>query len=451
MSPRPATACIIGAGSSGIAAAQVLHAEGIPFDYFEMGSEVGGNWRYDNDNGVSSAYRSLHINTSRAAMEYAAYPMSASLPDYPNHWQIAQYFDDFVDHFGLRDAITFRTEVTKVEQAPGGGWDVAVRPRDDARAVATRHYDHVLVANGHHWDPRWPEPSFPGSERFPGEQLHAHYYRTPEVFAGKRVVVLGIGNSATDIAVEASRHARETYLAMRRGAWILPKYLFGTPTDHLSDSPLARGPLALQKLAMRTMLRIAVGRMTDYGLPQPDHDVLEAHPTVSSDLLSRLGHGDLTVKPTISRFDGSRVVFADGTGVEADVVVYCTGYKVTFPFLDESVLATDDNHVDLYRRVVPPDRPGLWFIGLVQPLGAVMPLAEAQAHWVADLITGRVSLPPRAEMRAQIAAYDAALRKRFVASKRHTLEVDFHAYRAELEKERRTRAVSTPVVAASRP
>ena len=124
------------------------------------------------------------------------------------------------------------------------------------------------------------------------------------------------------------------------------------------------------------------------------------------------------------------------------MVVYCTGYKVTFPFLDESVLAADDNHVDLYRRVVPPDRPGLWFIGLVQPLGAVMPLAEAQAHWVADLINGRVTLPPRAEMRAQIAAYDQAVRKRFVASKRHTIEVDFHAYRSELEKERRTRSVS---------
>ena len=434
-----ATACIIGAGSSGITAAQVLQANGIDFDCFEMGSEVGGNWRYDNDNGVSSAYRSLHINTSRAAMEYAAYPMSDDLPDYPSHWQIAAYFDDFVRHFGLRDKITFRTEVTKVVPAPGGGYDVTVRAREDAREAVTRHYDHVLVANGHHWDPRWPEPGFPGSDTFPGEQLHAHYYRTPDVFAGKRVVVLGIGNSATDIAVESSRTARETVLAMRRGAWIIPKFLFGMPADHLTNSPLARGPLALQKLGMRTMLRVAVGKMTDYGLPEPDHDILEAHPTVSDDLLSRLGHGDITVKPTITRFDGPTVHFADGSTVEADVVVYCTGYKISFPFLDDTVVRADDNHVDLYRRVVAPDRPGLYFLGLVQPLGAVMPLAEAQALWVADLITGRVTLPSVAEMRAQIAAYDAALRKRFVASKRHTIEVDFHAYRAELEKERRTR------------
>jgi dimethylaniline monooxygenase (N-oxide forming) len=437
-----ATVCVIGAGSSGITALQVLRANGIDVDCFEMGSGVGGNWRYGNDNGVSSAYRSLHVNTSREAMQFAAYPMPDDTPDYPNHWQIAAYFDDFVDHFGLRDAIAFRTEVTKVQPVEDGGYDVTVRSRDAGREAVTRHYAHVLVANGHHWDPRWPEPSFPGSEKFPGEQIHAHYYRTPEVFDGKRVVVLGIGNSATDIAVEASRTAKATYLAMRRGAWVFPKFLFGMPTDHLTDSPLARGPFRIQKLGMRTMLRIAVGKMTDYGLPEPDHDVLEAHPTVSDDLLSRLGHGDITVKPSISRFDGSVVGFTDGSSAEADVVVYCTGYKVTFPFLDDTVVRTVDNHIDLYRRVVAPDRPGLYFIGLLQPIGAIMPLAEAQAHWVADLITGRVTLPSYAEMRGQIASYDAALRKRFVASKRHTIEVDFHAYRAELAKERKARRVS---------
>jgi dimethylaniline monooxygenase (N-oxide forming) len=434
-------ACIVGAGSSGISAAQALAEAGIDFDCFEMGSGVGGNWRYDNDNGVSSAYRSLHVNTSREATEYAAYPMPASYPDYPSHWQIADYLDDFVDHFDLREQITFRTEVTKVEPSPGGGYDVTTRSRDNARTATTGHYDHVLVANGHHWDPRWPEPAFPGSEDFPGEQIHAHYYRTPELFAGRRVVVLGIGNSACDIAVEASRHARSTTLAMRRGAWVIPKYLFGMPTDHLTDSPLARGPVRLQKLGMRTMLRVAVGKMTDYGLPKPDHDVLEAHPTVSDDLLSRLGHGEITVKPSISRFEGSTVRFTDGSSAEADVVVYCTGYKVTFPFLDEAVVGADDNHIDLYRRVVPPDRPGLYFIGLVQPIGAVMPLAEAQAHWVADLIRGRASLPSPDEMRRQVASYDEALRKRFVASKRHTIEVDFHAYKAELARERKDRQV----------
>ena len=430
--------CIIGAGASGITAAQVLAAKGIDFDCFEMGSGVGGNWRYDNDNGVSSAYRSLHINTSRTAMEYAAYPMPEDYPDYPSHWQIAAYFDDFVDHFGLRERIAFRTEVVKVVSTDGG-YDVTTRAVDGSGEAETRHYEHVVVANGHHWDPRWPEPSFPGSETFPGTQMHAHYYRTPDVFEDRRVVVLGIGNSATDIAVESSRVADETYLAMRRGAHVLPKYLFGVPTDHLTSSPLARGPLPMQKLGMKAMLRLAVGRMTDYGLPEPDHDVLEAHPTISADLLTRLGHGDITVKPNIDRFEGSKVFFTDGSGVEADVVVYCTGYRVSFPFLEETVVRAEDNHVDLYRRVVAPEYPGLYFIGLIQPLGAVMPLAEEQSHWVAELIAGEVTLPSVPEMRAQIEAYDAAVRKRYVASKRHTIQVDTHTYRGELRRERRTR------------
>jgi dimethylaniline monooxygenase (N-oxide forming) len=432
---REAQVCIIGAGSSGITVAQALAARGVRFDWFEAGSSIGGNWRYGNDNEMSSAYESLHINTSRQMMEYAAYPMPDSLPDYPGHRQIAQYFDDYVDHFGLRDSITFRTEVTKVTPTDGG-YTVTVRSRDGGEPE-TRSYREVVVANGHHWDPRWPEPSFPGASTFPGEQLHAHYYRTPEPLVGKRVLVLGIGNSACDIAVESTRVARSTDLAMRRGAHILPKYMFGVPTDRLTDSPLVHMPLKVQQTIMSGLLRLSLGKVTDYGLPEPDHAVLHAHPTVSQDLLNRLGHGDITVRPTIDRFEGSKVFFADGGSGEYDVVVYCTGYKVSFPFLGDEVVRAEDNHVELYRRVVHPDHPGLYFVGLIQPLGAIMPLAEAQAAWIGDLVTGVGALPSVGEMRAQIASYDERLRHRFVASKRHTMEVDFQAYRAEIAKERK--------------
>jgi thioredoxin reductase len=430
--------CIVGAGSSGIAAAQVLQARGVDFDCFELGSEVGGNWRYGNDNGLSSAYRSLHINTSRQLMEYASFPMPDSLPDYPSHWQIAEYFDDYVDHFGFRDRIRFRTEVTSVVPVDrgAGGYDVTVRPLDGGEP-ATCHYDDVIVANGHHWDPRWPEPGFPGSESFPGEQVHAHHYRTPDLLVDKRVLVLGIGNSAVDIAVESSRVAARTSLAMRRGAHIVPKYMLGIPTDHLTDSALARGPLKLQQWSMAVLLRLTQGKVTDYGLPQPDHAVLHAHPTVSQDLLNRLGHGDLDVRPNIERFEGSRVFFTDGSSDDYDVVIYCTGYRVSFPFLDDQVVQVDGNRVELYRRVVDPDHPGLYFIGLIQPLGAIMPLAEAQAEWVGDLVTGVGALPSPSEMRCEIASYEESLRRRYVASKRHTIEVDFHAYRAEIARERK--------------
>jgi Flavin-binding monooxygenase-like len=186
----------------------VLAERGIEFDCFERGSAVGGNWRYENDNGMSSAYRSLHINTSRRQMEYAAYPMPDDYPDYPHHTQIAAYFDDYVDHFGLRDRIRFLTTVTSVEPAPDGGWKVDTE--DGAGGV----YGAVLVANGHHWNPRWPEPPFPGE--FDGLQIHAHDYRTADGCEGRNVLVLGIGNSACDIAVEISRVSAMTYLAMRR-------------------------------------------------------------------------------------------------------------------------------------------------------------------------------------------------------------------------------------------
>jgi dimethylaniline monooxygenase (N-oxide forming) len=427
--------CIIGAGSSGIASCQVLQARGIAYDCFEAGSEIGGNWRYLNDNEMSSAYRSLHINTSRTVMEYATFPMPGDLPDYPNHFQIAAYFDSYVDHFGFRDTITFRTEVVRVEPVDSG-WNATTRHRDTGE-TRTGRYAAVLVANGHHWDPRYPEPPFPGAATFTGDQAHSHYYKVPDPYAGRRVLVLGIGNSATDIAVETSWVSGRTFLAMRRGAHVVPKYFFGQPFDRLAKTPLARTPLWFQRLTLRLMLRIVQGRMTDYGLPQPDHKVLSAHPTVSADLLTRLGHGDITVKPNVERLDGDKVWFLDGTAERIDAIIYCTGYRISFPFLDPSVVSAPDNRVELFHRVVEPRHPGLYFIGLVQPLGAIMPLAEAQSEWVADLLERRAQLPSTAEMRKEIADYQRRTARRYLASKRHTIEVDFLAHLCELERERK--------------
>lgn len=429
---------MIGAGSSGIAACQVLNARGIAFDCLEKGSEVGGNWRYENDNGMSSAYRSLHINTSRGLMAYATYPMPDDYPDYPNHFQIARYFDDYVDHFGLREKICFGAEVKSVVPVEGE-WEVAVEDAD-GRSVTSR-YRAVLVANGHHWNPRWPEPAFPGAEEFEGEQIHVHHYREPEVLQGKRVLVLGIGNSATDIAVESSRIAEKTFLAMRRGAYVMPKYLNGKPTDEAASKVLTMMPLPVQRFVLSRMLGMTAGDMTAYGLPQPDHKLLEAHPTVSAELLSRLGHGDIAVRPNIDRFAGGRTVrFADGSEEEVDLVVYCTGYKITFPFFEENVVSAADNRLSLYRRVASVEHPGLYFIGFIQPLGAIMPLAEAQAEWVADLLGGRGTLPSPTEMRTEIASSETKMRKRYVASKRHTIQVDFQPYLRELKRERKRAA-----------
>ncbi len=429
--------CIIGAGSSGIVAAQVLDARGIPFEIFEKGSFIGGNWRYENDNGMSSAYRSLHINTSRRVMAYKTFPMPDHYPDYPDHFQMAAYFDEYVDHFGLREKVRFRTEVLDAKPVEGE-WEVTV---EGPEGRETNRYRALLVANGHHWDPRWPEPPFPGSEEFEGEQIHAHHYREPDILRGKRVLVLGIGNSATDIAVEASRIADATFIAMRRGAYVIPKYINGKPIDELSNPITSMLPLSVQRFFAARALGVAAGQMTTYGLPKPDHKLFEAHPTVSSELLPRLGHGDITVKPNIDRFSGGRTVrFTDGSEEEIDLVVYCTGYKITFPFFAPEVFAAPDNRMPLYRRVVAVDRPGLYFIGFIQPLGPIMPLAEAQSEWIADLLGERAVLPPAAEMRKAMDEEEAKQRRRFVTSKRHTVEVDFYPYLREIRHERKRAA-----------
>ena len=425
---------MIGAGSSGITACQNLDERGVGFSCFEKGSDVGGIWRYRNDNGMSAAYRSLHINTSREMMEYSAFPMPVDYPDYPGHAEIAAYFEDFVDHFGLRDRIEFNTEVVSVEPVESG-WMVTVEGPEGRR---TESFTDVMVCNGHHWNPRWPEPAFPGADGFTGEQIHSHDYKTPEILEGKTVLILGIGNSATDIAVESSRVADRTLLAMRRGAWIVPKYIFGIPTDRLTTfAPMTRMPLGVQSAMMRLTLRLTQGRITDSGLPMPDHRPLHAHPTVSDELLGRLGHGDITVKPNIDRFEGGTVFFEDGSSEDVDVVIFCTGYRITFPFLDSSVIDVTDNQVELYKRVVPVDSPGLYFIGLVQPLGPIMPLAEAQASWVADLIAGAGALPDRSEMARDIALERSAMDRRYVSSKRHTIQVDFDRYLRTIGRERR--------------
>jgi len=438
--PTDAKACIIGAGSSGIVAAQVLGARGLPYEIFEKGSQIGGNWRYENDNGMSSAYRSLHINTSRRVMAYKTLPMPDHYPDYPDHFQMAAYFDEFADHFGLREKIRFNTEVLRAEPVEGGsgGWDVTVRGPDGEE---TNRYRALLVANGHHWDPRWPEPAFPGSGDFEGEQIHVHNYREPDVLEGKRVLVLGIGNSATDVAVESSRIADATLIATRRGAWVLPKYINGKPIDETLNPITGLAPIPLQRFVTKRALQIAVGTPETYGLPKPDHKLFEAHPTVSSELLPRLGHGDITAKPNIERYEGGRTVrFVDGSREEIDLVVYCTGYKITFPFFDPQVFSAPDNRMPLYRRVASVERPNLYFIGFIQPLGPIMPLAEAQSEWIADLLAGRTLLPAAAEMRREIEAEEARQAKRFVASKRHTVEVDFYPYLREIRRERKRAA-----------
>ena len=431
--------CIIGGGSSGIAAAKILSERGVPFDCFEKGSGIGGLWRFDNNSESSSAYKSLHINTSRDTMAYSDFPMPEGLCHFPHHTEILKYFESYVDHFGFRDKLTFDTAVEHVEPLEGCGWEVTLQPKDGERF--TRQYRAVLVANGHHTKPRLPE--FPG--KFDGEQIHSHFYREPSVFAGKRVLVLGLGNSSCDIACELARISDKTFMATRRGAHIIPKYMFGFAMDRILPPWCWRYlPFRVLQFLFALGLWGSRGNVVDYGLPKPQHRVLQEHPTISPDLLNLLGHGDITVKPNIKELCGSKVRFTDDSEEEIDVIIYSTGYQICFPFLDQEILDPEGNEVPLYRNVVHPDHPGLYFIGLVQPWGAIMPLAEVQCEWAADLLEHKSGLPDKEQMLREIGRDREKMAKRYTKSNRHTIQVDFFPYFDLVTRERKRKPSSVP-------
>jgi hypothetical protein len=422
--------CIIGAGSSGLVAAKIFHQRGIPFDCYDLSSGIGGLWRYNNDNEMSSAYRSLHINSSRHEMAFSDYPMPSEFPDFPHHSQILRYFENYVDHFNIREKITFRTRVEKV-QPTYPGYRVTVSDRHGQR---TMDYGSVIVANGHHWCPRHVE--FPGD--FHGKALHSHYYKTPEELVDKRVLVIGIGNSGCDIACESSRVSKKTILSTRRGAHIIPKYIFGKPLDRVCPPFIWNWlPLVVFQRLFGFALYLTRGRLSRYGLPKPAHRILEEHPTVSSDLLNLIGHGRVHVKPNVKEFAGDVVRFADGSEETVDVVIHATGYQIKFPFLDVDIMSPEANEVRLFRRVVHPTMPGLYFVGLVQPWGPLMPLSEAQSEWIADLVEGTATLPTVDEMERAIDRERQKMRRRYTDSVRHTIQVDFHPYLAELKHARK--------------
>lgn len=415
----PERVCIIGAGSSGVTVAKALKQRGVAFDCFEAGSDIGGMWRYENDNGASSAYSSLHIDTSRRNLGYADFPIPEHLPDFLSHRQFLAYLESYADAFGIRPLVTFRTKVEDV-RPDGGGWAVRLSNGE------TRRYRAVIVASGHLWDPRWP--TFAGA--FDGQVAHSHHYRVPQPYQGQDVLVVGLGNSAVDIAVDLCRTARHVTLSTRRGAWIMPKYLMGRPVDQWSGF-LARRlklPTRVTRMIMARLIRLAQGDQRRFGLKRPDHPMWREHATLSQDLLPAIGHGRISVKPNISRLDGSEVVFEDTSRARFDAIVYATGYRTTFPFLDAGVFDADGQAGLLYRRMLALEQPGLYFAGLVQPVGPTIPLVEIQGQWLAAVLAGAVALPsPRVQWQ-EVEAHRERQRATYVGSERYALEVDFRSY-----------------------
>ncbi|MFB6790628.1 flavin-containing monooxygenase [Streptomyces olivaceus] len=425
--------CVIGAGLSGLAVAHALKERGISFVCLEKAPDVGGIWRQPGAGERGPGYLSLHLNTAKQLTGYADFPMPSSYPLYPRHSQFAAYLRSFAEWAGLLGHVELRTEAVSVRQDADGGWTVVSRDADGAEA--SRRFEQVVVASGHHTDPALPDPLPAGADSFTGTILHSLDYRDGGDFDGRRVVVVGLGASAVDIAADLSRHAEQTLLSVRRGLHIVPKQLFGMSVDEIAEAPWwTEMSFAEQRRWVEQALLVARGRLGDYGLPEPDHPVFSSATTLSDEILSRIRHGAVTPKPAIGSFDGDRVVFTDGTSVTADAVVYCTGFRMTFPFLPAGCPVAADGSVELYRRVVPAGRPGLYFVGLVRPVGSITRLVEAQAQWVARLVDGEAELPAAGEMREEIAAYLTGIVQRYGRAPGASVQVDVGPYLAEFRE-----------------
>ncbi|MFF4027859.1 MULTISPECIES: flavin-containing monooxygenase [Nocardia] len=422
---QPRTA-VIGAGISGLTAGKMLGDYGVPYVCFESSDRVGGNWAFGNPNGHSSAYRSLHIDTSKHQLSFRDFPMPEEFPDFPHHTQIKQYLDDYCAAFDLYRSIEFGNGVEHARRLPGGGWELRTQRNE------VRHFDFLVVANGHHWDPRYPE--FPGE--FTGRTMHAHHYidpRTPMDFSDQRILVVGLGNSAADIAVELSSKAlgNKLTLSTRSGAWIVPKYIAGKPADkYYRTSPYI--PFSWQRKIAQWGQPLTAGRPENYGLPTPNHKFFEAHPTQSVELPLRLGSGDVIPKPNIDRFDGATVHFADGTADDFDIIIYATGYNITFPFFDPEFISAPDNKIDLYKRMFLPGIEDLAFAGFAQSTPTLFPFVECQARLIGAYAVGRYRLPSADEMRRVIVAEQQHYTGHMVPSARHTQQVDYFLYEHDM-------------------
>ncbi len=420
-SPR---VCVIGAGPSGLAAIKNLQEQGVKnITVFEKNNQIGGNWIYDEENEHSSIYETTHIISSKRWSEFEDFPMPHHYPDYPSHRLVLDYFQSYAEHFNLIKYIRFNTQVLNAVPINHNQWKIVF---ENEQGTGEEYFDYLLVANGHHWDPVLPE--YPGE--FSGQILHSHQYKKASVFKGQRVLVVGGGNSACDIAVEIARISPKTCISMRRGYHIFPKFVFGKPTDD-AVAKIRWMPSWLRQKILSFFARILQGRYAKYKLMKPDCGPLEIHPTINTELLYFIRHGEIFPRPGMTHFEGKRVYFTDGKSEEFDTIIFATGYKISFPFLDKVVADfSNSTKIPLYRKMIHPNFDTLYFIGLCQPQGCIWPLADYQSKIAARIIMGTLERPGNLHEKIELEMNRPHYR--FKSHIRHALEVDYHKFRREL-------------------
>ena len=377
--------CVIGAGPSGITAAKNLLDEGLKVTVFDAGREVGGNWVFTEDEGHSSVFETTHIISSRALSQYDDFPMPEDYPDYPSHRQLAAYFQAYAKHFDLYEHIRFGTLVKHCVRMQDGRWEVETETEGRREKQV---FDALCVCNGHHWQPRMPQ--YPGN--FSGRFMHSHQVKRFADFRGQRVLVIGGGNSACDVAVESSRVAASVEMSWRRGYWIVPKFMMGQPADTFSQR-IHWLPRWLWRRLSALSLRIRNGRNGQYGLPEPEGPIGSHHPTINEDLFYTIRHGKIRPRADIERLEGAEVGFKDGSSGTYDTIIACTGYVIAHPFFDKSFIDYSEGEVKLWLKMLHPSIDNLYFIGLFQPLGCIWPGSELQSRIMARHLSGRWKRP----------------------------------------------------------
>lgn len=410
--------CIIGAGPAGLVQARAFRAKGVEFDVYERHREVGGLW--DIANAGSPLYESAHFISSRTQSGFLGFPMPDAYPDYPRHDQILAYLRAFADAYDLRRHVRFETSVERVEVDAEGATVTAGGRR--------QRYAGVVCATGVNWEPNIPE--YPG--KFTGPLRHSVDYRRSEELSGKRVLVVGLGNSGADIACDAARSARQTLVSIRRGYYFIPKHIFGKPADVFAhDGP--KLPKWLEAPLFSWLQRLLIGDTTKLGMPKPEHGILEAHPLVNDQLLHHLRHGDVTLKPDVRQFDGKIVHFADGSSAEVDEVLFATGYRTTLPYLDSSEIEWRGQRVSHFLTVFSRKHPTLFTLGFAELNGALYPHLDRWAALVASYAHARLHDPDRAaRFRELVSTNQDDLRGsvQYVDSARHDFYCDTDALAA---------------------
>lgn len=422
--------CVIGAGPSGITAIKNLLDENLDVVAYDRNKDVGGNWIYNESESHSSVFETTHIISSKTLSQYEDFTFDEfdkNVADYPSHDELRRYFQAYAKKFDLYKVIQFETMVIHCELMDDQTWEITTEQNGNTKK---ERFTDLVVCNGHHWQPRHPQ--YPGE--FAGEYLHSHQFKKAAPFKGKKVLVIGAGNSACDVAVETSRVSKSTSISWRRGYLILPKFLMGMPSDVFA-ARLKFLPVWLRNKLSDFTIRLVTGANSNYGLQEATMKFGETHPTINSELLYKIRHGKVKPLKDIERFDGKTVHFKDGYSEEFDTVIACTGYILTHPFFNKEFIDYTTGDVPLYLRMFHHQYSNLYFIGMFQPLGCIWPGAELQSKLAAKELVGKWKRPKNIEALCNREITNPHMKQ--VNSPRHTITVDYHKFVKDLKKQLR--------------